>query len=98
MTKRLETKREHPPYFRFKAWLFENNVDLKTVAGLLNTTVSVISLKNNGYSDYTIAELNKLAVRLGIDLNLFKPKKPCSTFCSTKIIKPQKQISDYKKK
>jgi len=67
--------RIHPPYNGFKAWLAENGIKLKEVAEVLGTTVATISQKNNGFSDYTGRELNRLADHFGLDLNIFKPKK-----------------------
>jgi len=73
--KKKNITRIHPPYNGFKAWLAENGVKLKDVAEVLGTTVATISQKNNGFSDYTGRELNRLAEHFGLDLNIFKPRK-----------------------
>ena len=94
----MTCKIKHPPYFKFKKWLVDNSIPLKIVAEVLNITVSEVGFKNNGYSDYSMEELNRLAKCLNVDLNMFKPQRLylCSTFCSTKQIKPQKQVSGHR--
>ena len=54
-------ERKHAGYGKFQGYLKENRIRLDDVAKILNTTVSMISLKNNGWSDYTGQEMNAIA-------------------------------------
>lgn len=66
-----ETKRIHPPYLRLKAWLIENDVLLREIAAVLGITEKEVGRKNNGYSDYSVADLNKLMDHFDLGLEMF---------------------------
>ena len=75
MIKEIKSNRKHPPYSFFKAFLMEKGIRLKEVAKILNTTVTCISQKNNGFSDYTIQEVNKLCDVLNCEMSIFRTQK-----------------------
>jgi DNA-binding Xre family transcriptional regulator len=75
MPKKINIRRKHPPYSFFKGYLVEKGIKLKQLAEILNTTVTCISQKNNGFSDYSIQEVNKICDALGCEMSLFRTKK-----------------------
>ncbi len=76
MTKRIvRRKLKHPAYTRFQGFLAENRIKLKDVARVIGSTPSTVSLKNNGYADYTMAEVNRICDAFGCDTSIFRARK-----------------------
>ena len=66
---------KHFPYLDFKAYLVKERVKLREVADLLGVTVQTVSLKNNGFADYTMAEINIICNHFRISSEIFRTKK-----------------------
>lgn len=77
MSKGTSTRKKwHPPYYKFMGFLKENNIKLTEVSITLGgQTVQNISQKNNGWSDYTMTEINKICDRFGISPEIFRISK-----------------------
>lgn len=73
--KKKEKKLYHQPYDDFKAFLTKNRVKLREIAELLNCTVQTISLKNNGYSEYSMTEIDKICTYFNISSEIFRGQK-----------------------
>lgn len=71
MAKKIKT---HEPYTQFKGWLRGNSKKYKDVSELLHCTIGTVSQKINGYSDFSISEVNKIINTYGIDYNIFLPQ------------------------
>ena len=60
-------KRRHAPYSKFKAFLFENNINQKDVAELLGKSTSALNQNINGTGgDFSIAELRLICSTFNI--------------------------------
>jgi hypothetical protein len=70
-----KVKRKHQPYNDFKAYLVREGIKLKDVADLFKCTVQTISMKNNGFSDYTMVEINTICNHFKISSEIFRSKK-----------------------
>jgi len=76
MQKKSKRKRVHPPYNKFKAFLAENHIKLKEISDILGgQTVQTISMKNNGWADYSMTEINKICSHFGISSEIFRTPK-----------------------
>ena len=73
--KRMKRKLKHPAYNRFQGFLAENKIKLKEVARAIGSTVSTVSLKNNGYADYSMSEINMICDAFGCDPSIFRTQK-----------------------
>lgn len=73
--RKKEKKLKHPPYLDFKAYLVREGIKLHDVASLFGCTVQTISLKNNGFSDYTMAEIDIICNHFRISSEIFRSKK-----------------------
>lgn len=63
-------KRE--PYYKFKGYLAENNIQQKEVAEILEISQATFSKKINGKSgDFTIQDLKKICLSLKIKAEIF---------------------------
>ena len=70
-----EKKLVHEPYWKFKAFLAENNIKLKEIADLLRCGIPNISMKNNGYAEYTMTEIDTICTHFNISSEIFRAKK-----------------------
>ena len=63
-------KRE--PYYKFKGYLAENNIQQKEVANLLDISQATLSKRLNGKSgDFSVQDLKKICSKLGIKAEVF---------------------------
>lgn len=63
-------KRE--PYYKFKGYLAENNIQQKEVAEILEISQATLSKRLNGKSgDFTVQDLKKICMNLGIKAEIF---------------------------
>jgi transcriptional regulator with XRE-family HTH domain len=74
MTKKIKTM-VHPPHYRFKGWMAENNVRLQEIADLLGITKTSVSRKNNGYQNYTFTEVDKICQHYNMSPEIFLYQK-----------------------
>lgn len=70
-----EERRKHQPYGDFKAYLAKHNIKLQEVADLFKCTVQTISMKNNGFSDYTMAEIDIICNHFKVSSEIFRTQK-----------------------
>ena len=60
------------PYYKFKGYLAENNIQQKEIAKMLDISQATFSKKLNGKSgDFTIQDLKKICTRLKIEAEIF---------------------------
>lgn len=73
-TKKISNrKRFHPPYYKFMGFLKENNISLQEISDALSgQTVQTISMKNHGWADYSMTEINKICDSFGVDIEIFR--------------------------
>jgi len=63
----------HEPYSKFMGYLKENNIKLRELSDLLGgTTISTTSMKNNGWADYSMREINKICDAYKISADMFR--------------------------
>lgn len=65
----------HEPYWKFKGFLTSNNIKLKEIADLFGCTVANISMKNNGYAEYSMTEIDIICNHFNISSEIFRTKK-----------------------
>ena len=61
----------HAPYTKFKGWLTEKGITYADVAQDLCLSVSTVSLKINGYSDFYLAEIQVLMDKYELTSDIF---------------------------
>lgn len=49
-----------PPYTKFKAWMVENDVKQRDLAKILNLSISAISDRLNGKTDFTMEQVREI--------------------------------------
>lgn len=60
------------PYYKFKGYLAENNIQQKEVAKILKISQATFSKRLNGKSgDFKVQELKKICSKLGIKAEIF---------------------------
>lgn len=60
------------PYYKFKGYLAENNIQQKEIAEMLNISQATLSKKINGRSgDFTVQDLKKICTNLKIKAEIF---------------------------
>lgn len=60
------------PYYKFKGYLAENNIQQKEIAKMLNISQATLSKKINGKSgDFTAQDLKKICTNLKIKAEIF---------------------------
>lgn len=60
------------PYYKFKGYLAENNIQQKEIAEMLDISQASFSKKLNGKSgDFTIQDLKKICTNLKIKAEIF---------------------------
>lgn len=76
MARKIKRARVHPPYDKFMAFLKENHIKLQYLSDLLGgMTIQTISMKNHGWSDYSMTEINIICDNFGISSEIFRAKK-----------------------
>jgi hypothetical protein len=76
MTRKIKRARAHPPYDKFMAFLKENRIKLQDLSDLLGgMTVQTISMKNHGWAEYSMTEIDKICNSFGISSEIFRAKK-----------------------
>ena len=76
MPKKIKRFRYHPPYYKFMAYLKENSIKLKDISDILGgLTVSTISMKNHGWAEYNMSEIDKICDHFNISSEIFRAKK-----------------------
>ncbi len=66
----MTEKRE--PYYKFKGYLAENNIQQKEVAKLINISQATLSKRLNGKGgDFSIQDLKKICTSLKINAEIF---------------------------
>lgn len=74
MGRRLRKKAKiHQPYMKFKGWLRTIGKTYADVAEILGCTISTVSQKVNGNSDFYACEVVKILNEYGGDYNIFLP-------------------------
>lgn len=64
------SKRE--PYYKFKGYLAENNIQQKDIAKLINISQATLSKRLNGKGgDFTIQDIKKICIELDIKAEIF---------------------------
>lgn len=61
----------HNPYSKFKGWLRENGLTYKDIAELIGNSVPTVNAKINGQSDFSLAEVNIIINKYGLDSAIF---------------------------
>lgn len=60
------------PYYKFKGYLAEKNIQQKEVATILGISQATLSKRINGKSgDFTVQDLKKICLSLGIKAEIF---------------------------
>ncbi len=60
------------PYYKFKGYLAENNIQQKEVAEILEISQATLSKRLNGKSgDFTVQDLKKICMNHGIKAEIF---------------------------
>lgn len=77
MPRKKDKKKQikHEPYNHFKAFLVTHNIKLQAVADLFHCSVQNISMKNNGYAEYSFSEIEKICDHFGISSEIFRSSK-----------------------
>jgi len=76
MARKVKRVRVHIPYDKFMAFLKENHVKLQDLSDLLGgMTVQTISMKNHGWAEYSMTEIDKICSHFGISSEIFRAKK-----------------------
>lgn len=58
------------------AYLRENNIKLRDLSEVLDgVSIQTISMKNNGWSEYTMSEIDKICSHYGISSEIFRAQK-----------------------
>jgi BetR domain. len=66
-----ERKKIHSPYFKFEYLLKERGVNYKYLSTILNISISAVSDKINGWSDFTMEEIITICDNLNCSSNIF---------------------------
>jgi len=61
----------HNPYAKFKGWLRSNNLTYKEIAELLGVSVTTVSAKINGQSDFLLSEIQAIRKHYRLDSDIF---------------------------
>lgn len=61
----------HEPYTKFKGWARGNSIKYEDIAKLLGLTISTVSQKVNGHSDFFISEIDKIITEYGVTCDIF---------------------------
>lgn len=64
-------ERIHEPYNNFKGFIRANGLTYKDIASTLGITISTVSMKINGYSDFYLNEIALLKNKYGAPDNIF---------------------------
>jgi len=85
----MAVNRRHAPYYKFKAFLAENEIKQYDLAAMLDKSVSAINQNLNGTGgDFSVEEIRKLCIKYGISsdeyfiynqVSIMKPYEPVST-------------------
>jgi hypothetical protein len=76
MARKVKRVRVHLPYDKFMAFLKENRIKLQDLSDLLGgMTVQTISMKNHGWAEYSMTEIDKICSHFGISSEIFRVKK-----------------------
>jgi len=68
----MEKIYEREPYFKFKGYLAENNIQQKQVANIVNVSQATLSKRLNGKGgDFTIQDLKKICNSLNVNAEIF---------------------------
>lgn len=60
------------PYYKFKGYLAENNIQQKELAKIMNISQATLSKRLNGKGgDFTIQDLKKICSTLGVKAEIF---------------------------
>ena len=63
---------ERDPYYKFKGYLAENNIQQKHVAKIINVSQATLSKRLNGKGgDFTIQDLKKICITLNVKAEIF---------------------------
>ena len=61
----------HKPYTRFKGWLRSNDLTYKDLSDLLGISVTTVSSKINGHSDFLLSEIQAIKRQFHLESNIF---------------------------
>ena len=61
----------HKPYNKFKGFMRENSLTYKDIASTLGLTISTVSMKINGHSDFYLNEVALLKSKYGLSSDIF---------------------------
>lgn len=76
MARKIKRKKVHPPYDKFMGFLKENHIKLKEISDVLGgMSVQTISMKNHGWAEYSMTEIDKICSHFGISSEIFRAKK-----------------------
>ena len=64
-------KKIHKPYNKMKVWLKDNNITYADLAVLLGRTETCIMHKINGYSDFTLSEVQAIKNEYNLSNDIF---------------------------
>jgi hypothetical protein len=76
MARKVKRVRAHAPYDKFMAFLKENHIKLQDISNILGgQTVQTISMKNHGWSEYSMTEIDRICSHFEISSEIFRAKK-----------------------
>jgi hypothetical protein len=58
LSRKKKVQKRFPPFSQFKGFIAEKHIPLQEIADLLGHSVTTISQKNNGWTDYTMSEVD----------------------------------------
>ena len=61
----------HNPYLKFKGWLRSNNLTYQDIAVLLGLSVTTVSAKINGQSDFFLSEIQLIKKHYHLENDIF---------------------------
>lgn len=61
----------HAPYSKFKGFLREQGLSYRDIADLIGVTVSTVSMKVNGYSDFYLSETEAIKSKYNVERDIF---------------------------
>lgn len=64
-------KNIHKPYQKFKGWLKSNDLTYKDISDILGVSVTTISAKINGQSDFLLGEIQVIKDMYGLSSDIF---------------------------
>ena len=68
----MDKSNEREPYFKFKGYLAENNIQQKEIANIINISQATLSKRLNAKGgDFTIQDLKKICDKLNVNAEIF---------------------------